>query len=359
MFVSTVLALIVLGLRFYTRGVIVRQIGLDDWFMALAMLVSIGGVFAAMFKIKAGLGREITDLKTLGPFLHALFAEIATYNFAQTFYKLSIALQCQRLFSTSGCRKIVWLVIAWIAVCGIMGVAASMFYCYPVAKAWDLSLEGRCIDKNTVYYVCAGFNLLNDHILLALPFPFLVKLQIARKHRVVLCSVFSAGLIVTIVSEVRLKALYVNLHDALPHQAISGIEICMWSHLEVDLAIICGSIPALKAFFSQVILGHEHSPTPIAEVGSKRRAPRQSDEEEIIGEDVEKGYGLEPLEIRVQQSVEVSIVQESAKNGNGDDAESEMDLVLPPRKSSRTWQRNLTVVGGSNGVVEVRREGRV
>jgi hypothetical protein len=39
------------------------------------------------------------------------------------------------------------------------------------------------------------------------------------------------------------------------------VDICLWSHLEVNLAIICGSIPALKAFFSQVILGHDISPT--------------------------------------------------------------------------------------------------
>jgi hypothetical protein len=142
-------------------------------------------------------------------------------------------------FSTKRCRKIVLGLIAWIAVCGILGIAASMFYCYPVAKAWNASLERHCFDRNTIYYVCAGFNLLNDHILPALPFPFLVKLQIAREDGVVLCSVFSAGLLcviaprsldmltqtnsdlmirVTIVSEVRMKALYLNLTDALPHQ---------------------------------------------------------------------------------------------------------------------------------------------
>jgi hypothetical protein len=118
------------------------------------------------------------------------------------------------------------------------------------------------------------------------------------------------------------------------------VDICLWSHLEVNLAIICGSVPALKAFFSQVILGRDISPTPIAEVSSNKKAPSQSDEEEIIGKDVEKGYGLEPLGIRVHQSVEVTSVMESTKDGGGDDAGSEKGLVLPPRCSSRKWQRN-------------------
>jgi hypothetical protein len=71
-------------------------------------------------------------------------------------------------------------------------------------------------------------------------------------------------------------------------------------------------------------------------VSSNKKGPWQSDEEEIIGEDVEKRCGLEPLGIRVHQSVEVTSVMESTNDESGDDAGTEKGLVLSPRCSSES-----------------------
>lgn len=49
MFMWTALAFVILLLRLYTRAVIVRQLGADDWLMALSMLTSIGTVVGGMY----------------------------------------------------------------------------------------------------------------------------------------------------------------------------------------------------------------------------------------------------------------------------------------------------------------------
>jgi hypothetical protein len=49
MFMWTALAFVILLLRLYTRAVIVRQLGADDWLMALSMLASIGTVIGGMY----------------------------------------------------------------------------------------------------------------------------------------------------------------------------------------------------------------------------------------------------------------------------------------------------------------------
>lgn len=41
----------------------------------------------------------------------------------------------------------------------------------------------------------AGFNILNDIMLLIIPLPFLTKLQLPRKQRIILISVFACGLL--------------------------------------------------------------------------------------------------------------------------------------------------------------------
>lgn len=91
-------------------------------------------------------------------------------------------------------KKIMKALIAWIIACGIMSVCGSLFYCFPVAKAWDDSLEGWCVNRSNLNYSIAGFNILNDMFLVSIPFPFLLKLQVAQKQRIVLLSVFACGL---------------------------------------------------------------------------------------------------------------------------------------------------------------------
>lgn len=123
-----------------------------------------------------------------------MYSTVPCYNIAQTCYKLSIAIQSYRLFSTSMGKKIMKALIGWIIVCGIMSISASFFYCSPVPKAWDDSIEGWCVNRSNLNYAIAGFNILNDMFLVSIPFPFLIKLQVAQKQRIVLLSVFACGL---------------------------------------------------------------------------------------------------------------------------------------------------------------------
>jgi hypothetical protein len=117
------------------------------------------------------------------------------YNVAQTCYKLSIAVQSYRLFSTDRSRIVIKALIGLIMACGIMTITGSAFYCFPAAKAWNDSIDGWCVDRAVLYYCTSAFNILNDLFLMALPFPFLLTLRVDHKNRVVLCSVFSCGVL--------------------------------------------------------------------------------------------------------------------------------------------------------------------
>ena len=126
-------------------------------------------------------------------FTQALFSTVPLYNFTQTFYKLSILTQSYRLFTTVMGQRIIKCLIAWIIVCGIMSVCGSLFYCFPIARAWDFSLPGYCLNRQALNYSISGFNIVNDLILVAMPAPFLMRLQLPKKQRIVLISVFACG----------------------------------------------------------------------------------------------------------------------------------------------------------------------
>ncbi|KAH6668463.1 hypothetical protein B0J14DRAFT_658374 [Halenospora varia] len=188
----TSLALVVICLRLFTRAIIVRGLGWDDWFMAGAFINSVGFLVAEMFQIKYGLGQPV-NLVTLNPFLAALLATVTLYNIAQALYKLSITTQAYRLFTIYLDKRIMQILISWIITCGIMSVCGSIFYCFPVSKVWNIEADGHCVNRTVLYYCISAFNILSDLMLVMIPLRFLLKLRVAQKQRIVLVCVFGCG----------------------------------------------------------------------------------------------------------------------------------------------------------------------
>ncbi|KAG9246623.1 putative integral membrane protein [Calycina marina] len=251
----TILAFICISLRIYTRWVIVKRVGWDDWLMTLAMAVSIVFTISVFFQLKSGLGQPLNS-ESLSSFLQALYITVILYNMTQLFYKLSIVAQSYRLFTTSSGKRAMEVLICWIIACGIGTVFASIFACIPVQKFWVVALKtGHCSDNAILNYTISSFNILNDLFLLSIPIPFLVKLQLPKKERIVLGSVFATGAITTIVSMIRLKALHTNVSGPAEQQIVNGVDIALWSGLEINVAIICGSVPALNALFLKIYRG--------------------------------------------------------------------------------------------------------
>ncbi|KAB5517004.1 putative integral membrane protein [Coniochaeta sp. 2T2.1] len=350
MFLWTSLAFIILALRLYTRGIIIRRLGADDCLMVAAFLSN--RELTSRTEIKYGLGQPV-NLATLITFIHAMYSTVACYNIAQTSYKLSIAIQSYRLFSTSMGKKIIKGLIGWISACGIMSISASFFYCSPVPKAWDDSIDGWCVDRSKLNYAIAGFNILNDIFLVSIPFPFLLKLQVAKKQRVVLLSVFACGVIVTIVSIIRMKALYDNLNGPINLQPVTGVDIGLLSDLEINVAIIGGSVPALKAFIGKIFFGQSiggssdrtHGNYGIAS-HSRKQTRNQSqvlgsqdgDEGAITGMG-RTGDSSKMGGITVDQSIEM-------KACLADDTGIEKELITAPEGAFATSGRNANVKSG-------------
>jgi predicted benzoate:H+ symporter BenE len=124
-----------------------------------------------------------------------LWWNVPLYNLTQTLYKLSLVSQSYRLFDTHRGRSVMKFILVWIVACGIMAVFASFFYCTPVAYAWDTSLNGTCLDRKPLNFSIASFNILNDLLLFAIPIPFLLTLQLVKRQRVLLLSVFSCAIL--------------------------------------------------------------------------------------------------------------------------------------------------------------------
>lgn len=99
---------------------------------------------------------------------------------------------------------------------------------------------------------------------------------------------------------------------------MTSVPIALWSVVEINVAIICGSVPSLKAFVSRVIFGNKPGSTPSHGVYGLSASRKQSHVlRSQVDDDERRGTRLE---IQVEQSIEM-------KAYHIDETGSEKDLI--------------------------------
>lgn len=121
------------------------------------------------------------------------------------FAKMSILILYHRM------SKLRWFKLATFVVMGIVAsysvgiILALIFPCQPIAMNWDLSItEGKCIDKAGIYLATAAVNVITDFIILALPVPVVLGLQMRRIQKIAVLGLFMVGSATFVTSIIRL-----------------------------------------------------------------------------------------------------------------------------------------------------------
>ncbi|XEV07324.1 hypothetical protein FSHL1_012611 [Fusarium sambucinum] len=303
-FLFTCLASLFVISRFITRVCLVRSLGADDGYIILANLGALGFLIAVMQQIRFGLGQP-PNPELLSPIIQATTASVISYTICHLAIKLSIAFQCLRIFITAKARRLFISLTVYFAVYGVLCLMLTVFTCYPVAKYWDDSIPGKCLDNRALRYAFAGINIVNDIVILVAPMPFLQNLQIGRKIKVVLMVVFAAG----------------GVSVSISQRPAKGVDIAIWSGLECNIAIMCACVPSLKPLFSRTF------PTFLASLQSSKSPssdnPHSPDSLNIYDNTPKPQHSHQgtDLEITVQQSFEMRTTMAV------DDTTSEENLV--------------------------------
>ncbi|KAM7188933.1 Satratoxin biosynthesis SC1 cluster protein 4 [Naviculisporaceae sp. PSN 640] len=247
------LAFLTISIRIYTRAILVKNLGLDDFLIVAAFLGSISYLTASIQQMNHGLGTPGYP-KEPDKFLRSLFATIISYNFTQMAVKFSILFQYRRIFQTQWAKRLLLAILVYFIAYALQCISMSIFMCVPVQRYWDQSIEGRCLDQFLLHFVQAAGNTFNDILLLVFPIPFLRKLNVNRRVKAVLIAVFACGAFTCIVAVVRLHSIWlVHFQVKVEEQNIRSGDITLWSCLEINVGMICASVPALKAFFAKFL----------------------------------------------------------------------------------------------------------
>ncbi|RMY08643.1 hypothetical protein D0866_14733, partial [Hortaea werneckii] len=187
-----VIAVLAVALRLWTRFFIVRHPGLDDLFIAGAVLCTIGLAICTCVEVKISIGRHIWTLSPEEGIAgnKALYASIAIYNIGLLCTKWSILIQYLRIFPQKGFRVACYVMLAVCLIYASWCFWNALFFCSPVKAFWDPSLvaagKGTCFSREAVWFANAGINIVTDCIIAALPIPMLNKLNISKRQKIAL-----------------------------------------------------------------------------------------------------------------------------------------------------------------------------
>ncbi|KAH8907368.1 hypothetical protein BR93DRAFT_911223 [Coniochaeta sp. PMI_546] len=263
--VFSVLSTAAVALRVFARWRLLHTFGLDDAVMMLAQCLAIGTAVCEGLEARYGLGRHqwIFRQEDRVPYMQAFYASVVAYNVGLCLVKLSILLQYRRIFVGS---RIQHLILVLLVLFGAWTIALTFLLslvCVPVAKFWDPTVGGHCLNELVIWYVVAGINLVTDFIVCGIPLPVISHLHLPRRQKLMLVAVFCLGFFTCIISIIRIPTLSVAAKTQ--DGTWDNVNAAIWSFLELNIAILAACLPTLRPILVKImprIFGSRSSDDP-------------------------------------------------------------------------------------------------
>ncbi|KPM35545.1 hypothetical protein AK830_g11012 [Neonectria ditissima] len=151
-----------------------------------------------------------------------------------------------------------------------------VFNCRPVSASWNLEemKTAKCFDIHILWWSTFVFNMSTDLFLFIQPIPAMWKLQLPLTKRIGLIFMLSLGLLVCIISIIRI--VFVTRIGA--DTTFEYVEPMIWSEVELGSLVICSTIPCLRQVVQKVpwlnhalgLSSHKTSQNYYGQSGSKK-----------------------------------------------------------------------------------------
>ncbi|KAH8904453.1 hypothetical protein BR93DRAFT_946751 [Coniochaeta sp. PMI_546] len=237
----------VVVLRTYTRGWIINQMGVDDYFAIASLLMAYGTGIAILCMTQFGLGRHVWMLQNPGVeiplYLRSFYVSIVLYCAGLFTIKMTFLFQYYRVFGVQNLRKIFIAAIVVVGAWGISQVLIGIFICTPIRGFWDATVRAKCIPNYPQFYINAAGNIITDIAVLVMPFPLLKRLNLPKQQKLLLFGIFGLGFFTVAISVLRIK--YLKLFEDFTWQ---NVETSAWSIGELCSGITCACLPTLRPF---------------------------------------------------------------------------------------------------------------
>ncbi|KAH8845494.1 hypothetical protein MCOR27_007097 [Pyricularia oryzae] len=252
-----VLAFLFLLQRLHTKIFLMKTFNLDDYCLVGSWAFSLATQIPEVYEWSQGnLGIHMWELPVprFERFLFLIYLAPILYAPCQILAKVSLLIFYHRLSPVRGFKLAVNFTIFVVVFYNTAIMFALIFSCWPVQKNFDLSIPkevGACnVNLPQVYIATCIMGIITDLMVLMLPLPTVLRLQVSRAQKIGLVFIFSIGSATFVTSIVRLALLVKTSGEADLTWAIA--EATMWIGIEANLFIMCGSLPTLRKFAKHV-----------------------------------------------------------------------------------------------------------
>ncbi|KAI8679160.1 hypothetical protein NCS57_00192800 [Fusarium keratoplasticum] len=250
-FLFPAISLVIFSLRAYGR-LKTRQWGIDDYLCGFATLLALVMMGPTYMYIKLSFvgfhNYEVPQPYDAAPGLWWFYVAQMIYNPILAFVKASVLVFLLRL---GGQKKAVRWSIHGLNIFNVLH-AISVFFvallqCLPIEANWDFAVKANAVCVAREFHVIASIlTILTDFLVLGIPFWIFLGLKMPMGTKVALIGVFMVGLVVIIVALIRLVEICKIYYASKPTDDFFYSITIVYSTIEVNLAIISASVPALR-----------------------------------------------------------------------------------------------------------------
>ncbi|KAH7327493.1 hypothetical protein BKA65DRAFT_566961 [Rhexocercosporidium sp. MPI-PUGE-AT-0058] len=238
------------ALRIFARRLNVG-LGPDDWVLLVAFAFYLSMTSTAWVIIATGFGQHTFWLLTRQVMKALKFFYICEllYLSVLTFTKLSLLLFFRRIFPSDGFRIATVCVGAFIVASNISLMMTLALQCLPVHGFWTNWMYKvppvKCINSFAAVYVAAGLSIFHDVVILVMPIPTLIGLNLEMRKKANLMVMFGVGSFVIVASVIRLPSLMKMGNSTDP--SYDQAPVAVWTNIETSVGIICACLPACRS----------------------------------------------------------------------------------------------------------------
>ncbi|ROW13325.1 hypothetical protein VPNG_05533 [Cytospora leucostoma] len=246
-----VVACLCVALRFYIR-IGKKTVGIDDYTVIVGLISTAALLFTTILAGQLGAGKHVwtNDVNSFVTLLKVVYAEPYVYAVAVTTTKISILLLYRRLFHAGSSvtnhlfAGTYWTAAGLTILYPIIMFTTMAASCQPTSYNWERylgSTEGKCIDIGLFYFVIAIINMVVDVIILGVPIPRIMALQLNKRDRSSIIGIMLLGGFVCVASVFRIYYLR-RLENSTDVTWWMGPGMA-WSSIEPSVAIISACLP--------------------------------------------------------------------------------------------------------------------
>jgi len=250
-----VISFVTWGLRIDSRCRPSMKLWWDDFFISLAMLLSIASYVVGVLCIGSGYGKHTRyiPLEHLENFARLSLIAEPLWTWEVTFVKISVAFMFLRLSRSVSWERtwkwIMYLSIFYLVASTILVLILQLTECIPLPFFWNKAIkDGHCRSAQEVHVAIIGTQVIfafSDFQFSLLPLTFIFKLNRPMNERILVAGIMSLGLIASSIG--CLKFIGFNKLRTSPDPTWVMVPWKLASFCEASIGIIASNTPPLKA----------------------------------------------------------------------------------------------------------------